>query len=168
MRYTKAAYYLRASARWLRPKELPVEDRNILYFSIDTALQGLMMGGIFTFISVFVVRLNASKLMVSLLASLPAIVLMAVLSLVYLKVKDHPKVNAALRAARPAVIGLLIWTAYDLGTKVLASEGGGWSGVVASWDRYLLTIGAFVAVTFLKVHPALVILVAAVIGFAVY
>jgi chromate transporter len=100
--------------------------------------------------------------------TLPAIVLMAVLSLIYLRVKDHPKVNAALHAARPAVIGLLIWTAYDLGKKVLASEGGGWSGVVASWDRYLLTIGAFVAVTFLKVHPALVILAAAVIGFAVY
>jgi MFS family permease len=34
------------------------------------------MGGIFTFISVFVVRLGASKLMVGLLTSLPAIVLM--------------------------------------------------------------------------------------------
>lgn len=99
---------------------------------------------------------------------LPAIVLMSLFTLVYLKVKDHPKVNAALRAARPAVIGLLVWTAYDLGSKVLASERGGWSGVLSKWDGYLLVAGAFVAVTFLKVHPALVILAAAIIGFAVY
>jgi MFS family permease len=55
---------------------LSLEDRNILNFSADTALQGLVMGGIFTFISVFVVRLGASNLMVGLLTSLPAIVLM--------------------------------------------------------------------------------------------
>jgi MFS family permease len=62
--------------RWLRVKQLSVEDRNILYFTLDTALQGLMMGGIFSFLSVFVVRLGASKLMTSLLTSLPAIVVM--------------------------------------------------------------------------------------------
>jgi MFS family permease len=61
--------------RWFRVKQLSVEDRNILLFTIDTALQGLMMGGVFSFISVFVVRLGASKLMTSLITSLPAIVL---------------------------------------------------------------------------------------------
>jgi MFS family permease len=61
---------------WCRVRQLPLQDRNILYFSIDTALQGLMMGGIFTFISVFVVRLGASTLMTSLITSLPAVVLM--------------------------------------------------------------------------------------------
>lgn len=57
---------------WLRPQTL--EDRNILNFTIDTAWQGLMMGGISAFISVFVVRLGASSLWVSLLTSLPALI----------------------------------------------------------------------------------------------
>lgn len=100
---------------------------------------------------------------------LPAIVLMALLSLVYLRIKDHPKVDAALKGARPAVIGLLIWTAYDLGKAVLLGEGKtSWATVLGSWDRLLLTVAAFVAVTFLKIHPALVILGAAVVGFLVY
>lgn len=64
--------------RWLRrPGELSIEDRNIRYLVIDTAWQGLMMGGVFTFMSVFVVRLGASSLMVSLLTSLPAMLMVA-------------------------------------------------------------------------------------------
>ncbi len=59
----------------LRLSRLSTENRDILYFTIDTALQGLMMGGIFGFISVFVVRLGASNLLVSLLTALPALVM---------------------------------------------------------------------------------------------
>lgn len=63
--------------RWLRIGELSTTNQNIVYFTIDTAFQGLVMGGIFGFISVFVVRLGASNLMVSLVTSLPAIVMAA-------------------------------------------------------------------------------------------
>ena len=73
---SRVARALHARLRWFRVRQLSREDRNILYFGIDTALQGLMMGGAFTFISVFIVRLGASKLMVSLLTSLPAVVMM--------------------------------------------------------------------------------------------
>jgi len=59
----------------VRLSRLSIQNRNILNFTIDTALQGLMMGGIFNFISVFAVRLGASKLMVSLLTSLPALMM---------------------------------------------------------------------------------------------
>lgn len=58
--------------RWLKPQT--VEDRNVLNFTIDTAWQGLMMGGISAFISVFVVRLGASSFLVSLITSLPALI----------------------------------------------------------------------------------------------
>ena len=63
-----------------RSGQLSLEDRNILYFTVDTAIQGVLMGGISTYLSVFVVRLGASSLLVSLLTSLPA-VLMALLSI---------------------------------------------------------------------------------------
>ncbi|MBN1483520.1 MAG: chromate transporter [Chloroflexia bacterium] len=101
--------------------------------------------------------------------NLPCIVAMALLSLVYLRIKDHPKVTAALQGARPAVIGLLAWTAYDLGKGVLVGDSKQvWRELLAHWDRALLAVGAFVAVTFLKIHPALVILAAAVLGFIIY
>ena len=101
--------------------------------------------------------------------NIPCILAMALLSLVYLRIKDHPKVNAALQGARPAVIGLLAWTAFDLGKSVLlGKENPGLSGLLVNWDRALLTVSAFVAVTFLKIHPALVILGAALLGFVIY
>ncbi|MGC9468288.1 MAG: MFS transporter [Anaerolineae bacterium] len=71
----QARIALRTRLRWLDPRQLSFENRNILFFTIDTALQGLMMGGIFSFLSVFVVRLGASELQTSLVTSLPAIVM---------------------------------------------------------------------------------------------
>jgi MFS family permease len=68
-------HFVKMQLRWLRINQLSAENRNIAVFTIDTALQGLMMGGIFGFLSVFVVRLGASNLLVSLLTSLPAIVM---------------------------------------------------------------------------------------------
>ena len=65
------------SARHRQPRrrrQLSLEDRNIRYLYIDTAFQGLVSGGITTFLPVFIVRLGASSLLVSLLTSLPAIV----------------------------------------------------------------------------------------------
>jgi MFS family permease len=73
-------YALTSYWRQWRSGQLSREDRNILNFTIDTAIQGLIMGGISTYLSVFVVRLGASSLLVSLLTSLPA-VLMALLSI---------------------------------------------------------------------------------------
>lgn len=98
----------------------------------------------------------------------PGIILMALLSLVYLKVKDHPKVTAALKAARPAVVGLLLWTAYDLGKPILLGGNNGTANLRNSWSLWLITVASFVATTFLKVHPALVIVLAAGIGLLIY
>lgn len=101
--------------------------------------------------------------------NIPCILAMALLSIVYLRIKDHPKVTSALQGARPAVIGLLAWTAFDLGKSVLlGSEKSGLGALLANWDRALFTVVAFVAVTFLKIHPALVILGAALLGFIIY
>jgi MFS family permease len=75
LRLPGLSYFFRLRLRGLRVSRLSAENQNILYFTIDTALQGLVMGGIFGFISVFAVRLGASNLLVSLLTSLPAIVM---------------------------------------------------------------------------------------------
>jgi predicted MFS family arabinose efflux permease len=64
--------------KMLDPRHLSLENRNIFYFTVDTVVQGVMMGGIFSFISIFLVRLGATKLENSLLTSLPAIVMVIV------------------------------------------------------------------------------------------
>ena len=65
------------ASRWnrLRSRPLTLEDRNIRQFYLDTACQGLVSGGIGTFLAIFVVRLGASSFLVSLLTSLPAILM---------------------------------------------------------------------------------------------
>ncbi|MCD6286069.1 MAG: MFS transporter [Anaerolineae bacterium] len=67
--------FIQTQTRWLRPAQLSAVNRNILYLTLDTAVQGLMMGGIFSFLAVFLVRLGATTLQTSLLTSLPAIVM---------------------------------------------------------------------------------------------
>lgn len=140
--------YIRSAVRWLDVKQLSIEDRNILLFTIDTGLQGLMMGGIFSFISVFVVRLGASKLMVSLVTSLPAIVLMLFsipagqyvqrrTNLVRLtnQVRLVHRGSFLLIALLPFVtkrylveLVILVWAAKSVASAVLESS---WMGVVA-------------------------------------
>ncbi len=113
----------------------------------------------------------------------PSGVLMLILAIAFLQLKDSPIIKSALVAVRPTVVGLLIWTAYDLGSKVLRANGTTWGTAVASnWDKFLIAIVVFVAVTYLtgikagdgllsfvkSAAPALAILVAAVFGIIVY
>src|SRR5574340_45928 len=45
---------------------------------------------------------------------LPTTILMLVMIVLFFGVKDSPLVKAMLTAVRPVIIGLLIWTAYDM------------------------------------------------------
>ncbi len=76
MHLADAKRFIQTQVRWLQPAQLSAVNRNILYLTLDTAVQGLMMGGIFSFLSVFLVRLGATTLQTTLLTSLPAIVMM--------------------------------------------------------------------------------------------
>lgn len=114
----------------------------------------------------------------------PSGVLMLILALFFLQLKDSPTIQAALVAVRPTVVGLLIWTAYDLGDKVLRTQGMAWSqAAIANWDKFVIAILIFLAVTYItgiknsntllfnfvkSSAPALAILVAAVFGIIVY
>jgi chromate transporter len=114
----------------------------------------------------------------------PSGILMLVLALFFLQLKDSIIIKAALQAVRPTVVGLLIWTAYDLGDKVLRTQGASWAtATTTNWDKFLIALAAFVAVTWLvnldangnsllsfvkSAAPALAILIAAIFGIMVY
>ena len=87
----------------------------------------------------------------------PSLVLMMVLGLFFLRFKDMPYAQAMLTAVRPVVVALLAYTVYTVFDKS-----------VKNWHNGLIAVVAFVAVAFLKVHPALTILAAAIVGLIVY
>jgi chromate transporter len=88
---------------------------------------------------------------------LPSMVLMLVLASLYLKYKELPAVKGSLKAVRPVVIALLALVVYNI-----------FPSSVNSWHTALIAVVAFVVVAFLKVHPAVVIAAAAMIGITFY
>jgi len=99
----------------------------------------------------------------------PSGVLMLVLAIFFLRAKDAPAIEAALSAVRPAVVGLLIWTAFDLGSTVLLAGNLTWSQALsANWDKILIVAIVAIGVIRFEVNPALVIIIAAIFGVIVY
>jgi len=83
---------------------------------------------------------------------LPSTVLILTLSALLLRHADNPRVAGALKAVRPVVIGMLAYVVIDMAPGSLD----GWmAGGLA-----LVALGLL----FLKVHPAWLIVVAAMIG----
>ncbi len=100
---------------------------------------------------------------------LPTTILMLVMVVLFFAVKDAPIVRSMLTAVRPVVIGLLIWTAYDMARSVFGAGKIGWlPALTARWDGVLLALGSFALLTFTSVNPAWVVLGAAVFGLLVY
>jgi len=99
----------------------------------------------------------------------PTTLLMLVMIVAFFSVKDSPLVAAMLKAVRPVVVGLLLWTAYDMGLSVFGVQKAHWlSALAQSWDRLLLCGAAFAVLTLTSINPAFVILGAAAIGLLVY
>jgi len=99
----------------------------------------------------------------------PATLLMLAMIVFFFGVKDNKVVAAMLAAVRPVVVGLLLWTAYDMGRSVFgASSSGSLHALVHGWDKLLFAAAAFAMLTFTRLNPAFLILGAAVLGVVVY
>ncbi len=100
---------------------------------------------------------------------MPTTMLMLVMIVLFFGVKDSLAVQAMLTAVRPVVVGLLLWTTYDLAMTVYGVRKLGWGPAVAvHWDKILIALVTFAVLTFTKLNPALLILLAAAFGFFVY
>jgi chromate transporter len=100
---------------------------------------------------------------------LPTTLLMLILIVFFFGIKNSPAVKAMLQAVRPVVVGLLLWTAYDMANTVFGAKKLGWGPALAqSWDKLLFVAATFVLLTFTKVNPALIILSSAILGFILY
>lgn len=100
---------------------------------------------------------------------IPTTVLMLILIVFFFGIKNSPAVKAMLQAVRPVVVGLLLWTAYDMAKTVFGAQKLGWSqALTQGWDKLLFGAGAFALLTFTKINPAIIILATALLGFLLY
>src|SRR5688572_3656378 len=99
----------------------------------------------------------------------PTTVLMLAAIAYFFQIKESTTLKAMLTAVRPVVVGLLLWTAYDLAFTVFRARGLGWSqALTVGWDKVLLVVVTFGVLTFTKVNPAVVIAAAALVGWVAY
>jgi chromate transporter len=100
---------------------------------------------------------------------LPTTILLLVVVAYFMGVKDSPAVKSMLQAVRPVVVGLLMWTTYDMAAAVLSAKTQGWSAaLVGGWDKVLIVLVAFALLVSTRINPALIVLAAAVFGLFVY
>jgi chromate transporter len=100
---------------------------------------------------------------------LPTTALMLVMVVAFFGVRENRIVKAMLTAVRPVVIGLLVWTAYDMARSVLGAGSAGWMAALTSrWDGVLFALVSFAVLTFTTVNPLWVILGAALLGLVFY
>ncbi|MBV6396771.1 MAG: hypothetical protein HFACDABA_02371 [Anaerolineales bacterium] len=100
---------------------------------------------------------------------LPATLLMLVMIVFFFGIKDSPAVGSMLKAVRPVIIGLLLWTAYTMAFTVFNASTGGWgAGLLGNWDKVIIALAAFALLALTEVNPAWLVLAAAVFGYVVY
>lgn len=100
---------------------------------------------------------------------LPTTLLMLVMVVYFYKVRESGLVKSMLQAVRPVVVGLLLWTAYDMALTVFGVPKYGLGGALTmGWDKLLIVLVAFLVLTFTRVNPAVIILAAAMLGCLVY
>ena len=100
---------------------------------------------------------------------LPTTVLMLIMIVYFFRIKDSILVQSMLRAVRPVVVGLLLWTAYDMAYTVFGVNRLGFANsVTLGWDKLLFVLVAFGLLTLTRINPAFVIFGAAVLGGVVY
>jgi chromate transporter len=100
---------------------------------------------------------------------LPTTLLMLGMVVYFFRVKESLMVQSMLRAVRPVVVGLLLWTAYDMAATVFGVKKFGLAGALTmGWDKLLFVLVSFLVLTMTEINPAFVIFGAAVLGGVLY
>ena len=87
---------------------------------------------------------------------LPSLLILIALSFVYMRFGDVPAVAAVLAGIKPAVVAIVLFAAYRIGTRTLVNP--------TLWG---IACASFIAITFFKLPFPWIVLAAAVIGFLV-
>lgn len=100
---------------------------------------------------------------------LPTTLLMLVMIVFFFSIKDSPNVVAMLRAVRPVIIGLLMWTVYIMAYSVFSVSKLGWGGgLFRNWDGVLIALITFALLTATEINPVFLVILAGIFGFVFY
>lgn len=100
---------------------------------------------------------------------IPTTLLMLLMIVFFYNIKDSKTVQAMLQAVRPAVVGLLLWTAYDMAYTVWGVKHLGWQNALfQGWDKGLIMLTTFGVLTFTKINPVYIVIATALLGFILY
>lgn len=100
---------------------------------------------------------------------LPTTILMLIMVVYFFSIKDSPAVAAMLKAVRPVVVGLLLWTAYITAYSVFNVSTAGWAGgLLHNIDKVLIMLAAFLLLTLTEINPVFLIIAGALLGFLIY
>jgi chromate transporter len=161
------------TAMWMPPgATVPVPWATPLEFSDAVALGNALPGPIAPQVSAYV-GYKMAGLPGAIAAAagtvLPTTILMLMMIVYFFKIKDSTLVQSMLRAVRPVVVGLLLWTAYDMAYTVFGVNKHGFAGsLTLGWDKLLFVLVAFAVLTLTEINPVFVILGAAVLGGVAY
>lgn len=86
-------------------------------------------------------------------AALPSFLIILLIANFFLQFREYSPVEAFMRGARAAVVGLLFYASFAMGKKV-----------TESWKTVVLGITGFMAVFFLGIHPIAALIGAGIIG----
>jgi chromate transporter len=150
------------SAGWVTPEE----------FADGVAVGNALPGPIAPQVSAFIgyKLAGAPGAVVAVLGTVvPATIVMLIMVTCFFSIKDSPAMKAVLGGLRPVVVGLLIWTAYDIARSVFNAESKGWGpALAAGWDKILFIAVTFALLNFTKINPIFIIIGAAGLGFVLY
>jgi chromate transporter len=100
---------------------------------------------------------------------IPTTVLMLIMIVFFFGVKDSKPVQSMLKAVRPVVVGLLVWTAFDMMRTVWGANRLGWGqALLQGGDKFAIAAVTFGLLVFTTINPAFIILGAALLGLLVY
>jgi chromate transport protein ChrA len=87
----------------------------------------------------------------------------------FFSLKDNINIRAAITGVRPVIVGLLAWTALQIGRTVFSLDKQSLgTSIVHGWDKWLIALGAFLILTFTTISPIWLVIGAAIIGLIFY
>ena len=150
------------AAGWVTPEEFADA------LAVGNALPGPIAPQVSAFVGYKLARLPGAIAGVT-GTVLPTTLLMLVMIVFFFGIKDSPNVVAMLKAVRPVIVGLLMWTVYIMAYSVFSVSKVGWgNGLIQSWDKVLIALTTFAILTFTETNPVFLVIVAAIFGFFVY
>ena len=161
------------SAEWFPPgSSIPQPWVTTEEFANAVALGNSLPGPISPQVSAFVgYKLAGTPGAISAAAGtvLPTTILMLLLVAYFFNHRELPLVKSMLTAVKPVVVGMLLWTTYDMAKTVFNIQNLGWgAGLTNNLDKIAIALVSFIVLVISEISPVFIVIAAAILGIIFY